>query len=412
MRTERILSIILALVLLASVVPLAITPVAAAYEKKIPCDADGNNELTKDELVNAILPYMLGEGDLKLDDVGDAAYVYAYWDGKPKTITDSLDRTVTVYRPIERLVVCFPHALETLRSLKMPKERIVGLAKRWPEYDPSFFSETEIGDIPCVGDRWTPNLEKIVALRPDAVIYTSLSIGPKYSSPIVDVLEPTNIVVTCFRFNSFEIYREEVEKLASILGKEEEAEEFLDWRENILNSIKEKVDTIPEEDKPRVYAEFGSYKIYGEYAYIAMAGGKDIFADKPGSYMSVDPEAVADRDPEIIVKLGGTAGGYDLDAGDTAELEKARAEILNRDILQNVTAVKNKKVYVITTHLISCFGDSGCRGFIQVAYMAKWFHPELFEDLDPKAIHQEYLTRFQGLDIDLDKKGVFVYPEP
>jgi len=62
--------------------------------------------------------------------------------------------------------------------------------------------------------------------------------------------------------------------------------------------------------------------------------------------------------------------------------------------------------------LISCFGDSGCRGFIQVAYMAKWFHPELFEDLDPKAIHQEYLTRFQGLDIDLDKKGVFVYPEP
>jgi iron complex transport system substrate-binding protein len=25
-------------------------------------------------------------------------------------------------------------------------------------------------------------------------------------------------------------------------------------------------------------------------------------------------------------------------------------------------------------------------------------------------IHQEYLTRFQGLDIDLDEKGVFVYP--
>jgi iron complex transport system substrate-binding protein len=29
--------------------------------------------------------------------------------------------------------------------------------------------------------------------------------------------------------------------------------------------------------------------------------------------------------------------------------------------------------------------------------------------LDPNALHQEYLTRFQGLDIDLDEKGVFVY---
>jgi iron complex transport system substrate-binding protein len=42
--------------------------------------------------------------------------------------------------------------------------------------------------------------------------------------------------------------------------------------------------------------------------------------------------------------------------------------------------------------------------------MAKWFHPDLFKDLDPQAIHQEYLNRFQNLDYNLDKNGVFVYP--
>jgi len=51
MRTERILSIILALVLLASAVPLAITS-AAAYEKKIPCDVDGK----QDQLLNLVQP--------------------------------------------------------------------------------------------------------------------------------------------------------------------------------------------------------------------------------------------------------------------------------------------------------------------------------------------------------------------
>ena len=103
MRMRKILPCLLVMVVLASAVPLAVTP-AAAYEKKIPGDADENDELTKDELVNAILPYMLDEGAFTLDDVGDAAYVYAYWDGKPKEITDQAEREVTLYRPVERIV--------------------------------------------------------------------------------------------------------------------------------------------------------------------------------------------------------------------------------------------------------------------------------------------------------------------
>lgn len=47
---------------------------------------------------------------------------------------------------------------------------------------------------------------------------------------------------------------------------------------------------------------------------------------------------------------------------------------------------------------------------VTIAYMAKWFYPELFEDLDPQAIHQEYLTEIQGLDYDLNEHGVFVNP--
>ena len=45
-----------------------------------------------------------------------------------------------------------------------------------------------------------------------------------------------------------------------------------------------------------------------------------------------------------------------------------------------------------------------------IAYCAKWFHPDLFEDFDPQAIHQEYLDRFQRLDFDVSEHGVFVYP--
>ena len=42
--------------------------------------------------------------------------------------------------------------------------------------------------------------------------------------------------------------------------------------------------------------------------------------------------------------------------------------------------------------------------------MAKWLHPEIFQDLDPQEIQQEYLNKFQGIDYDLNKYGAFVYP--
>jgi len=45
--------------------------------------------------------------------------------------------------------------------------------------------------------------------------------------------------------------------------------------------------------------------------------------------------------------------------------------------------------------------------------MAKWFYPELLSDIsveDIESVHQEYLTRFMGLDYDLSELGTFVYP--
>ncbi|MCK4528212.1 ABC transporter substrate-binding protein, partial [candidate division WOR-3 bacterium] len=120
------LALVLVMVLLASVLPLAVTP-AAAYEEKIPF-AGEDNELTKDELVNAILTYMLGEGDFKLDDIGDAAWVYAYWNGKPKTVTDMADKGVALYRPPER-VAALSHVFiqEVMFVFGVPEDALVAI---------------------------------------------------------------------------------------------------------------------------------------------------------------------------------------------------------------------------------------------------------------------------------------------
>jgi iron complex transport system substrate-binding protein len=329
--------------------------------------------------------------------------------GKEKelTVIDTDDRIVTVKKPITSIACTISHLVETLRSIKVEKSMIVGLTDGTIQ-STSYFPE--FGDVPSIGSSFgSIDVEMVVVIHPDIVLIhpTTRGVG---TAQVVKKLEAAGITVYCSRTNIPTTYVEEMRKLGYIFGKQDEAEEFIAFYEGFLNSIVEKVEDILEEDKPKVYSEYSSYSIGSKDEYpITLAGGKSIFAGMPTG--KVDPEAVATNNPDVIVCIV-TDEADTKAAGDTATLIEARTEMMGRPMLQNVAAVKNERVYVITSPFWPYLPHSGCRHFIGVGYLAKWFHPELFEDLDPKAIHQEYITRFQGLDIDLDKQGVFAYPEP
>jgi iron complex transport system substrate-binding protein len=325
--------------------------------------------------------------------------------GKEKelTIVDSADRIVTVKKPLKRIIVNSGDCLELLQAIKLEADRVVGIqdvrsrSLPYPEYQ----------DKPTV-DSQDP--ESMLCLDPDVII---IWLSSPYGATIktVDILKSAGIPVICaYGGRDEKEMLEDVKRFGYLFEKKGEAYEFVDWYEGVINLIKEKVEEIPEEDKPKVYFEgYKKWYISGEDKdRVGSAGGKNIFEERG----IIDAEAVIARNPEIIVKTPWHIGGYFVDADDTAGLEEVRDEIMSRPELQKVPAVKEKRVYVITGYITTWGPSAGSRGFISVAYMAKWFHPELFKDLDPKALHQEYLTRFHELDIDLDEKGVFVYPEP
>ena len=325
--------------------------------------------------------------------------------GKEKELTliDSADRIVTVKKPIERLIV-YSMQLEMIRSLKVDKgDRIVGVDASIQGGKNNILYFPEYQDKPTFTYR---DPESVLKLCPDLVI--ALPLDGSWWTPQELVLACEAASIPMFRawcgVRGLMIV-EEAEKLGYLFDKEDEADEFIDWYEgNIVNPVLETVKKIPEEDKPKVYSEYMRYRANFEpNSHIAKTGGKDIFEGKGGA---VDPEAVAKLNPDIIV-LRRSIGGFGTT--DTTEFEEAREELMSRPELQKVSAVKTGRVYVFSGYIVSYMGSAGGRQFIHDAYQAKWFHPELFEDLDPKAIHQEYITRFQGLDIDLDEKGVFVY---
>jgi len=173
---------------------------------------------------------------------------------------------------------------------------------------------------------------------------------------------------------------------------------------------KRQVSDIPDKEKPKVFFEWRG-KDHGRqtgnknaafYPMCKKAGGIDIAADLPVLFPVVDLEWILERNPDVIVG-NSYGGGYETD--DESELKAHYDEIIELPGFDNVTAVKDNRVYILNNRMFC-----GPSYIVGLSYLAKWFHPHLFEDLNPQEIHQEYIDKFCGIDFDVSKHGVFVYP--
>ena len=320
--------------------------------------------------------------------------------GKEKelTVIDFNERIVTVKKPVEGIISLSSGCAEAIKAIGA-KDKVVA---RNRDMDGVFFPE--LSKLPSVGSFFNPDYEKILELQPDIVTsYTARTLEEK--------LEPAGIAVVCLHCYRPDRVEEEIKKLGYILDKRGRAEEFIDFFQSYIVTINERVEGLSEEDMTQVYFEgYGDYMTCGkgsqEYQMATMAGGINIAADLPVIGGVVDPEWIIEQNPDIILKMAprDLSCGYDED--NPAEMKAKREDIMSRPGFDHISAVENDNVYLIARDIIPHPAF-----FVGVTYMAKWFYPELFEDLDPRAIHQEYLTRFLGLDYDLDEHGVFVYPE-
>jgi len=323
-------------------------------------------------------------------------------------LLDSAGKAVVIKTPVKRIIPVNRNAAEALRTIKTSDE-IVAVSDSALN-DKSYFPEFQ--QVLSVGSGKTPDFEKILKENPDLVVYYGTQWTGDYET-INDTLKKANPDISVIGLDCFkpETYVEDIMKLGYIVGRVKEAEEFTDWYNDKIDEIENVVKDIPDEAEPRVY-EGGRSDFYqtggvgsSSNNVTVMAGGKNIFADTTGD-ATVDPESLVKRDPHFIVWKISNIGGYSLAKDNTTKFKEKQDEVMGRSELSNVSAVKNGNVYIQSADVF--FGG---RYFLSIIYLAKWLHPDLFKDLDPEAIHQEYLTRFQGLDYNLSKQGAFVYPE-
>jgi iron complex transport system substrate-binding protein len=385
---------------------------AAAYQEvSVPGDTNGDKTISAEELKAAEKDFE--NGRISHEELENIRLIHESY---PRNINDSTGCEITIYKPIERIAVLTTEDYEILRTLNCT-DKIVAAGKYVVQS-----REQGCGDLYADGALFVNigsptssiDWEALIKTRPDLII-TYMS-SPKQAD-LDQNLKDTNITVIRLDSGNISQYTDIINKMGYLLDKNEEAKRYNQFFEEKLGKYLDIVSALPTSEKPKVYleADFGGGQTYytcgaghAHNALLVAAGGSNIFSELQG-FKQVDPESVAMRDPEIILryKYLKDSPGIDKDLSDTAALLALVDEVLARTELNRTAAVKNKKVYMITW---DCTKGGG-RFYLGMGYLGKWMHPGKFQDYNPRWAYQEYLNEFQGAKVDVINKGVFVYPE-
>ena len=149
-----------------------------------------------------------------------------------------------------------------------------------------------------VGDFMSPDLERIVALRP-GLVFLTLPIHQQ----LLAKLNEMKIPVYVSRPADIRAVFHEIDTVARLLGRRASGE-------SLMAVMRQRLDSVPAfADTPRVYIEISGTPLMtaGGGTFInellERAGGRNVFKSSLQEYPVVDPEAVLRADPQVILLL-------------------------------------------------------------------------------------------------------------
>ncbi len=261
----------------------------------------------------------------------------------------------------KRIVTMAPSVTEVVFALGLG-DRVVGVGDycRFPP---------EVLDLPKVGGVLNPNYERIVSLRPDAVVLLE-SAGRDPSA-----FRKLRLPVLQVNHLSVEGILASFQQIGAACGAEAKAEAIVADLQHRLERIAEKTAGRP---RPRVLVAIdrtlgtGSLQdvyITGHDGHIdrivELAGGQNAYTDRQVRFPVVSQEGILKINPEIIVDLAYGLAGEDADPA-----------VLRSDwqCLEEVDAVRNGRVYLIGDNYATIPGP---RFILFVEQLARLFHPEV-----------------------------------
>jgi iron complex transport system substrate-binding protein len=349
--------------------------------------------------------------------------------GELVKIKDITGREVEVSVPVDRVIlgegrqIYFTAALDT----EKPFGRVVGWRDDFRKADLDGYNAylekfPEMATIPTFGGMkdGTFDIEQAVALKPDVIIMNTEAKSATEEAGYIEKLAKVGIplVYIDFREKPMQNTDASMRIIGKLFGKEARAEEFVSFRQEQMATVTDRLAKAGDLKKPVVFMErAGGYSddccmSFGNENFgkmVDLAGGINMAAEFiPGTFGTVNPEQIIASNPDQVIITGSNwelfvPGGKWVGVGPGADPVRAKeklAVLTERPAFTGIKAVKDQNVHAIWHQ----FYNSPYQ-FIAVQQIAKWLHPELFQDVDVDATFKELHTRFLPVEY---RPGYFV----
>lgn len=276
----------------------------------------------------------------------------------PLTVTDSLERQVTISQRPARLISLAPSVTEMLFAVGAG-DQVIGVTS-YCTYPPEATTREIVGGFAAN----TISMEKIVSLEPDLVFVEN-----KLQQPVIDALNELQIPVVAVAASTVAEVYDNIAFVGQVTGHPAEAAQVVTSMQSRIDAVVARLADIPTSDRLTVFWEVWDEPLMtaGPNTYISqaieLAGGVNVFSDVEQNYPQVSLEEIITRNPAVIMSPDTHGEKLDVDL------------VMQRPGWAGIDAVKNSRIYVMDGDLVS---RAGPRLADVVEEMAHDLYPELF----------------------------------
>jgi len=312
-----------------------------------------------------------------------------------RTIVDRTGRQVRIPNVPRHVACLFGPSYEKLLALGATERisMVANVALPW-----NFVINPGLAGIPVLGHYGSPDVEALLSLKTDLVIYHPFAKQIERMSaaglPVVVAYDGSRRLHTLEDFLAD--WYDQILFYGQVLGgpAKETAAAYCTYADKKIRNVTKVTTRIPESNRPKVFwfcgqvnGPIGTQTRHATADWIVTAaGGTMLTHDEPSYFVSVSTEELILWNPDIVM----------------VSTLPTVAPILSDTRLKNVTAVKKNKVFM-TPQGQFYWSHFSTESFLCILYLAKLFHPDMFPDLDLARELTAYYARFYHYDLTPDQ---------
>ena len=265
-----------------------------------------------------------------------------------RQVTDDLGRTVMLPVKITRAVSLAPNLTENIFAVGAG-DRLVGVTTfcNYP---------AEAKSIQKVGDTISPNLETIVAIKPDVVLVSTASQIEAFKN----ILEQNGIAVYVTNPDSIEGMLANLQQLGDLFGTRDKADELVSRLQQRISNVQK---GVAGSDKPKVFIQIEKEPLFtvGKQSFITVvvekAGSESVTSNIETPYPKLSKETASTLNPDAII------------------LSVSDDNLEANEVFKNSPAVKKGRIFNVDVDLLS---RPGPRLVDALEQIARDLHPDKF----------------------------------